>query len=786
MPPPQRRGYGVARSSESGVWSGASTFGEREEITDGMLALFAQGSVNKLRGMLSRRAYSRVQWAYRGHHAYASCVDLITGCVLTNGEDPERRPWRLVPRRDERDEPIKNPDESQLPAVYRFLENCHSYLKFEQLLRPIMTDFVAANAVNVEIALSDHLVNPDGLPQPGALYVLPQAEIWPKVDDRGELDRLTPFVQLRPNSKPIPFTWRQSLWITDGYMRGPGPNPLTPVDSIITPVRTMIEAQRFVESYFTSGAKMGLTFKNDEWEKEDAVAFLQFVEENFLSTENGHRPFVLYGGVTMEDLPQNVHELAQFTEIMRAMGNTISSRFPVDPRLISAESQGSALGNKGERQIIWFEMLSGPVNRKKRAFSTAFTDQVIHKGLGATDWAFELVPFQNLEDAERMSQLASAYKTADESGFVNFQFPADLRTARANFDPELKELDDDEVLEFFSKPPPPPVQLPPPGGPVPALPPAPPAPDDKGEKPPEPPAPPENPPAKPPVVKGERAKPKVSKAAAPLVAAMDGWTAQITDELLTELLASVDKGIATLKPIYERSLPAAEGFTDANKKAFDEANVLPKSGALAADFRRALKGHYQVARKMAMSELKRGNKEIGSRATGKTPGGVDNWIESFGEHEFDDVYKAITKAMRKTFLTGLKSGWSGPEFVAQIKAKAPKLAEAQIDRVVRTASTEIFNIGRQNVAEESGDVVAYRYMAILEPDRTCELCEELDGLEIGIHDELADRFRPPNHPNCRCQYGFITKGEAWETDQSKVAKANELQSEEYGGKITGG
>jgi SPP1 gp7 family putative phage head morphogenesis protein len=255
----------------------------------------------------------------------------------------------------------------------------------------------------------------------------------------------------------------------------------------------------------------------------------------------------------------------------------------------------------------------------------------------------------------------------------------------------------------------------------------------------------------------------------------------------TEEMIDVNDVIATQKNLdadnLDKLIPTHSEWADMKRGAINGPPVVAKIGGK----KYLLDGHHRVA--AASLQGKKLKADVvdfdaqGKRATGKTAGGIDNWIESFGEQEFDDVYAAITKTMRKTFISGLKSGWTTDEFVQQISSKAPKLSEAAIERVVRTASTDIFNIGRQNVAEESGDVVAYRYMAILEPERTCELCYNADGLEIGIHDPDVDRVRPPAHPRCRCVFGFITAGEEWETDTAQLSDfVNALESE-YGGNL---
>lgn len=823
---PSRRGYGVAATGGS-TWSGRDGI---EQVNDALLGAYPMSGTSYKR-QHDRRVAARVEWAYKSHYAYASCVDLIAGAMLANGEQPERRGWRVVPARDHRDEPIKNPDERQLEPWFQFVGNCHRYKSFDSLLAPIVVQYVAANHVYAEIALSQ-LVNPDGEKQPGGLYHLPQAQIYPKVDDHGELDDAFPFWQLRPGQAPKPYRWSQVFWATfDATLQNAGVNPMAPVDTLITPITSAIQAEKFILSYFSSGAKLGTIFKAPKMDEDEALDFLRWLKEHFMDSEKGHQPYVLFGDMEIADPPKTFQEFAQFFELQKQDVNKTCGRFRTDPRLISAQSQGSALGNKGEREHVWRELLLGPVNERKVSFSAHVTKQFLREGFGITDWNFELVPYRDHVDADRMANIATAYKTAGEAGIFNWKKLTELNQARHRIDSNMpertqEELDLDAAAGVEAAPAP---GLLPPGTAAEAtlvqdtalngaqigalneiilavaegkLPPEsaivevtiafPTIDESEARKLIEPAAKmfadrPEPVQAQPAPVKAEDEEPPAAegKRAARSVtvrkygAALDGWSDDVLAELLPEMHGALDKGVAALASIYERVL--VEGFTKELKKEFDEVNILPGSGVSGSKFRKALKDHYAAARAAAEQELG----ATGARAaTGTGPATMGTWINAFGEHAFDDVHESITRKARGLMLTGLKSGWDLGEFVAQVKSAVPEHTEAQVERVVRTASNEIFNIGRQNIAEESGDVVAYRFLAIPEKGRTCKTCMAADGLEVGIHSPDADRLRPPLHPNCRCILSFVKKGEPWKTDARQVTAVLKSVSPAYGGEVT--
>lgn len=816
----------------------------REDVSEhGLQTLAAQNSW-KQKQVADTRAAARVRWAYTFQPAYSGCVDWITSAMLCNGEDPEKRSWRVQPALDRNGEAIKNPDESQLEPFYTFVENCSYERTFHQLLAPIISDFVAANTVYAEVALSP-ILNRFGRRQPGALYLFPQGELYNVIDDQGELDAVYPFAQLRSKREAVRFTWDEVLYVIHGTMRAEGLNPITPIDSIMQSVQAATSAQKFINDYFVNGGRVGQTFKNATWEKEDALAFVNDFTANFLGRGNSHKPFAIWGETEMENLPAGFTEFVQFIGVILASLHDTCRKFQLDPRLISAQNQGSALGNKGERQQVYQEALMGPVNDRKREFNEAFTRQILHQGLGITDWRFELPTYPRTVDTEKIAAVAAGWASSVQSGVVFPKRHADLVVLRKQLDPSLTEITAEE-LDGMTAPAPAvaPATIGVDGLPAPVagadvtvqelalngaqvtalseivrqvsakelapvaakevilaafpqIPEAkvvrmvdaastfkPEAPTDAkpasvAQPAPEPPAPEPDP------VVAERAKRGGGKVPADVREAreaMDEWTDATTAAIQPKLVASITKSAETLRGIYRNAL--ADGFSDAEKSAFDAwlRNPLPAAGQTAAQLRKLLKLHYKTAKEQALKQIGAAAKESKGRRSPTSdakPGGIDNFLEAFGEDVFDDLYAEITSTQRKLFLSGLKHGWDVQQFADKVLKRATDVTEAQVKAIIRTSSTDVFNIGRQNAAEEAG-LDAYLYSAILD-DRTAEVCEKLNGLYLGVHDPAVDDVRPPNHINCRCILSFVLPGKSWSTDQAQLAAGRALIPEGFGG-----
>lgn len=72
----------------------------------------------------------------------------------------------------------------------------------------------------------------------------------------------------------------------------------------------------------------------------------------------------------------------------------------------------------------------------------------------------------------------------------------------------------------------------------------------------------------------------------------------------------------------------------------------------------------------------------------------------------------------------------------------------RIETIVRTVTTQAFNMGRTVEMRQNPLVVGVQYSAILD-ERTTEVCAHLDGKIFRPGDSDLDALTPPNHYNCR-------------------------------------
>ena len=86
-----------------------------------------------------------------------------------------------------------------------------------------------------------------------------------------------------------------------------------------------------------------------------------------------------------------------------------------------------------------------------------------------------------------------------------------------------------------------------------------------------------------------------------------------------------------------------------------------------------------------------------------------------------------------------------------------------IGQTIATASilnvAEAINIGRsEGFADIADQIGAYQWSAILD-DKTCSMCESLDGTYFEPGDLVLAELKPPIHPNCRCILVAVLKEE---------------------------
>lgn len=86
-----------------------------------------------------------------------------------------------------------------------------------------------------------------------------------------------------------------------------------------------------------------------------------------------------------------------------------------------------------------------------------------------------------------------------------------------------------------------------------------------------------------------------------------------------------------------------------------------------------------------------------------------------------------------------------------------------IGQMISTAAilnvAEAVNLGRENGFEDIADEIgAYQWSAILD-DRTCPICESLDGTYFEPGDPALAELKPPLHSSCRCMLFAVLKEE---------------------------
>jgi hypothetical protein len=154
-----------------------------------------------------------------------------------------------------------------------------------------------------------------------------------------------------------------------------------------------------------------------------------------------------------------------------------------------------------------------------------------------------------------------------------------------------------------------------------------------------------------------------------------------------------------------------------------------------------------------------------------------------------DLSQQATNIAKQEIMTGIQYSYSTKEIrdnIVKRLASAGLLSEEtldafgditevgniehRLDTVIRTSSFMAINEGRYNYYTDpslGGFVKAFEYSSILDT-RTTEICNELGGASGGTpHTHSVnwpgwDRFRPPNHYNCRSILIPITEIDDWE------------------------
>lgn len=104
------------------------------------------------------------------------------------------------------------------------------------------------------------------------------------------------------------------------------------------------------------------------------------------------------------------------------------------------------------------------------------------------------------------------------------------------------------------------------------------------------------------------------------------------------------------------------------------------------------------------------------------------------------------------------------ETVAEISEGIEAYFEEKGAATAAAAISSAINIGRDDTFDEHTEKISlYQYSAILD-DRTCPICEDLDGSVVDGPTKRSTQWQPPIHINCRCIWVSIMREETEQPD----------------------
>lgn len=221
-------------------------------------------------------------------------------------------------------------------------------------------------------------------------------------------------------------------------------------------------------------------------------------------------------------------------------------------------------------------------------------------------------------------------------------------------------------------------------------------------------------------------------------------------------------------------------------------------GRVRAAFDGALETAYETGRVTGANELSRAGRPLTFAALREKAAG---YIAANGFRMAENVSEATRAVIQGELLTGVKSGkrpaavreaiWNGlvaKGLTSREAALGVETDEAVVgalnelwvedepeaayylDTLVRTNSFEAMNEARYaefTDPEVRGFVQALEYSAILDSNTT-PICEHLDGrVYRADNEEVWNKFRPPNHYNCRSVLIPVTAIDGWDGAESE-------------------
>lgn len=139
-----------------------------------------------------------------------------------------------------------------------------------------------------------------------------------------------------------------------------------------------------------------------------------------------------------------------------------------------------------------------------------------------------------------------------------------------------------------------------------------------------------------------------------------------------------------------------------------------------------------------------------------------DYFNAKAEAVASDILERVRANAIFLVLAGIKAGKTVLQILQDVRGPAYQPAKTLSDEGMReligqaVATAALINVAEAvNIGRESGflDIIdqigAWQWSAILD-EKTCPICEELDGKYFEKGDPQWDTLKPPIHPGCRC------------------------------------
>lgn len=122
-----------------------------------------------------------------------------------------------------------------------------------------------------------------------------------------------------------------------------------------------------------------------------------------------------------------------------------------------------------------------------------------------------------------------------------------------------------------------------------------------------------------------------------------------------------------------------------------------------------------------------------------------DWYRRTVEQALYRYSERVRKKMEQIIVRANLEGWSHSDMTEAIQQELTRALTWQAERIARTETMRLWNLGHLHQMRQFEDVVGYEYSVVLDP-RTSHICYPLAGKRVR-KDEL--QYVPPLHPNCR-------------------------------------